>query len=253
MHYDPATIGPSDLGTIIARVDRYIRRHGSEYGETPVPGGDHEEARQVILSDLLSADWAALELVYIGRNGRSLFPPTLSDMGRHLRAALYMAGRARKRRWVEAGPMRRAARAEARRRDVDDSTGAGMASRATDPARLVAAVEEVQRRGITATPVDEKGKRLRWVKTRNSTGYTIDVIRREHDRTVIDIQPFTRFNFRRAGSVPLRVEDNAHYTPVHGIGRVVRSRPNPAALKTRKRIPSGMDARAMMEALTGRE
>ena len=230
MHYDPATISSADMEAIIARVGRYVRRHGSEYGETPLPGGDQDEAQQVILSDWLSADWAALELTYIGRNGRSLFPPTLSETGRHLRAALYMAGRARKRRWVEAGPMRRAARAEARRRDIEDSSGSGMASRAADPARLVAAVEEAQRRGVTATPVDEKGKRLRWVKTRNSTGYTVEVVRREDDRTIIEFREYTRFNFRRAGSIPARQMP-----------------------KTRKRIPGGIDARAMMEALTGRE
>lgn len=249
--YNPNAISDADTLAIIARVDRYIRRHGSEYGESPVPGGDREEARSVILTDWQSADWEALEWTHLQRNGRPLFSPDLSDLGRHYRAALFMAGRARRRGWVESGPMRRAARAEARRRDMDDSTGAGMASRAVDPARVAEAVEEAQKRGMTATPVDDQGKRLRWVKTRNSTGYTVDVVRRESDRTVIDIRPFTRYNFRRAGTVPLRVEDNAHYRPVHGIGRVVRSRPNPAIGKTRKRVPAGWTADALREAITG--
>lgn len=230
LNYNPATIGAADLEAITARLDRYLKRHGSEYGESPIPGGDHDEARQVILADWLSADWAALELTYLQRNGKTLFGPTLSELGAHLRAVLFMAGRARVRGWVESGPMRRAARAESRRRDVDDSTGAGMGSRAADPARLVAAVEEAQARGITATPVDEQGKRLRWVKTRNSTGYTVEVIRREHDRTVIDVRSFARFNFRRAGSIPAR-----------------------ALPKCRKRIPATVTRRQMLEALTGQE
>lgn len=226
--YNPATISNADTLAIIARVDRYIARHGSEYGETPVPGGDREEARSVILADWQGADWEALEWTYMQRNGRPLFTPDLSDMGRHLRAILFMAGRARKRGWLEAGPMRRAARAEARRRDFDDSPGAGMASRAVDPARIVAAVEEAQRRGMTATPVDEQGKRLRWIKTRNTHGHYIEVIRREGDRTVIEFRPYTRFNFRRAGSIPAR-----------------------AMPKTRKRVPGGWTADTLREAITG--
>jgi len=227
--YNPQQISDRDTRDIIARVDRYVRRHGSEYGETPVPGGDMEEARAVIVADWQGADWEALEWTYLQRNGRPLFTPDLSDTGRHLRAALFMAGRARRRGWVEAGPMRRAADAEGRRRDVDDSTGAGMASRAADPARLVEAVEAVQRAGVSVTPVDWQGRRLRWMKTRNSHGYTVEVVRREADRTVIDVRPFTRYNFRQHGDTPAR-----------------------ALPKTRKRLPAGVTAADLMEAMTGR-
>ena len=230
MCYDPATISAADVESIIARVERYCRRHGSEYGETPIPGGDIEEAAQVIVADWLSADWVGLELAHLQNTGRLIFGPELSELGQHLRAALYMAGRARRRGWVESGAMRRAARAESRRRDMDDSNGAGMASRAADPARLVSTVEEAQRRGVTATPAGQHGKRLRWIKTRNTKGYTVEVVRREDDRTIIEFREFTRFNFRRAGSIPARQMP-----------------------KTRKRIPAGIDARAMLEALTGRE
>ncbi|MFM2126077.1 MAG: hypothetical protein RL328_2528 [Acidobacteriota bacterium] len=249
--YNPATISTAEAMAIIARVDRYIRRHGSEYGETPVPGGDCEEARGVILADWQGADWEALEWTYVQRNGRPLFTPDLSDMGRHLRAVLFIAGRAKRRGWVMSASDRRAARAAVRRREMDDSPGASMASRAVDPARIVEAVEEAQKHGMTATPVDDQGKRLRWMKTRNSTGYTVEVVRREHDRTVIDIRPFTRYNFRQIGKCPLRIEDNSHYKPVHGIGRVVRSRPNPAIGRTRRRVPAGWTADALREAITG--
>lgn len=242
--YNPAEISERDAADALARVARYVRRHGSEYGETPVPGGDMEEAVQVIAADWQGADWAALELTYWERNGRLLFSPDLSDMGRHLRAVLFMAGRARRRGWVEAGPMRRAARQEGRRRDMDDSPGAGMASRAADPARLVAAVEAVERSGFSVTPVLESRRRLRWVKTRNSSAWIIHVTRRpgamlddegrvtypEGASTGIELERVTRFNFRQAGDTP-----------------------NRALPKTRKRLPEGVTAGQMMEALTGKQ
>lgn len=226
--YNPATIDRDTLDSVLARVGRYVRRHGSEFGETPCPGGDMEEAAAVIVAEWQSADWEALEWTYLQRNGRPLFTPDLSDTGRHLRAVLFTAGRARVRGWVEAGPMRRAARAESRRRDMDDSTGVGMASRAPDPARVMEAVEQAARYGVTATPVDEQGKRLRWVKTRNSRGHTIDVVARHDDRTEIDIRAFTRYNFRRAGSIP------ANRLP-----------------RCRKRIPAGVTVDQLREAITG--
>ncbi len=224
--YNPATIGPADMEAILGRVDRYCRRHGSPYGETPVPGGDMDEARQVIVTDWLGADWEALEWTYLQRNGRTLFTPDQSDLGRHLRAVLFMAGRSRRRGWVEAGPMRRAARAEARRRDMDDSRGVGMGSRSADPARIVAAVEEAQARGIPSTPDRFRRRRLRWVKTRNSTGYTVEVIARYPDRTAIKIEAYTRYNFRRAGDMEARTMP-----------------------KSRNRIPAGVTAADMMDAL----
>lgn len=227
-HYNPATMGPADADAILRRVDRYLRRHGSPYGETPVPGGDFDEARAVIMADMLSADWQDLEVTHYMRTGRSIFGPDLSTLGRHLRAALYMAGRCRRRGWVESGPMRRAARAEARRRDMDDSAGAGMSSRATDPARIVAAVEDAQRSGLFSTPDRFARRRSRIVKTRNTHGHYIEVVRREHDRTVIEFRPWVRYNFRRAGDMP-----------------------NRGMPKTRNRVPSGTTADTLREAITG--
>lgn len=226
MSYDPATMSAADADAVAARARRYCVRHGSPYGETPIPGGDIEEAVQVILTDTLEADWTALEWTYLQRNGRTLFPADLSELGRHLRAMLFMAGRARRRGWVEAGPMRRAARAEARRRDMDDSRGVGMGSRSADPARIVAAVEEAQARGIPSTPDRFRRRRLRWVKTRNTTGYTLDVVARHPDRTDIAIRAYTRYNFRRAGDMEARTMP-----------------------KSRNRIPAGVTAADMMEAL----
>lgn len=216
--YNPTAITETDTLAIVARIARYVRRHGSEYGETPVPGGDHDEAVAVIIADWIGADWESLEWTFLQRNGRPLFSPDLSDMGRHMRAALFMAGRAKRRGWVESGPMRRAARAESRRRDMDDSTGASMASRAPDPARVAAAVEEAYGKGIMATPVDYLGQRLRWVKTRNSTRYVLSITApapavitddgrvtyREGAATGIRVEAVTVYNFRRAGKIPAR-------------------------------------------------
>lgn len=216
--YSPTAISEADTAAILARIARYVRRHGSEYGETPVPGGDQDEAVAVIVADWMGADWTALEWTFLQRNGRPLFSPDLSDMGRHTRAALFMAGRAKRRGWVESGPMRRAARAESRRRDMDDSQGSGMASRAPDPARVAAAVEEAYGKGLVATPVDYLGERLRWVKTRNSTRawvtitapapavYSEDgpITYREGAATGIRVESATVYNFRRAGKIPAR-------------------------------------------------
>jgi hypothetical protein len=126
---------------------------------------------------------------------------------------------------------------------MEDSTGAGMASRAADPARLVEAVESVERSGISVTPVDWLGRRLRWVKTRRSRQWLVTVTSRPggtlHDDgsvtyawgafTGIQLERVTRHNFRLAGDTPAR-----------------------ALPKTRKRLPKGVTATDMMEALTGR-
>lgn len=249
--YNPAAISDEDVRRIIARVDRYVKRHGTEYGEAPVPGGDMDEASAIIVADWQGLDWATVELTYLARNGRCLFTPDLSDMGRHLRAALFCAGRARRRGWVMSSSDRRARRADARRRDMDDSPGASMASRAVDPARLAAAVEEAEARGLPCTSRRQRARRLRWVKTRNTHGVNVEIVARHADRTDVRFVEWTRYNFRRAGSDPLRVEDNAHYVPTLGIGRVVRSRPNPAQLPGRRRIPAGVTRNTLREAITG--
>ena len=217
MSFDPATMSAADAESVTARVRRYCLRHGSPYGETPLPGGDIDEAVQVILTDTLSADWNELDWTYVQRNGRTLFPATLSEMGLALRAVLFMAGRARRRGWVESGPMRRTARAEARRRDMDDSSGVGMASRASDPAMMLAAVESAVA-GIRSVTTRGRRDRSRMVKTRNSTRGLVTITRRpvatlgddgrvwygEGEYTGVHFERVTVYNFRRAGDTPNR-------------------------------------------------
>ena len=241
MSYDPATMSAADAEAITSRARRYCARHGSPYGETPLPGGDIDEAVQVIITDTLSADWIALEWSYVQRNGRTLFPSTLSEMGMALRAVLFMAGRARRRGWVESGPMRRTARAEARRRDMDDSSGVGMASRAADPARMLEAVESAAA-GIRSVTTRGHRNRSRMVKTRNSTRGLVTITRRpvatlgedgrvwygDGEYTGIQCERVTIYNFRRVGDTPNR------QTP-----------------KSLNRLPEGVTAADMLEALQG--
>jgi hypothetical protein len=223
--YDPTTIAAADLDSILARLDRYLNRHGAANGETPLPESSREDVRQSILADWLGDDWTARDFEYLARNGRTLFPPTLSEMGQHLRAMLFHAGRARVRRWRQAGQAQGSA-ADHRRRGLDDSRGAGMGSRSADPALIVSAVETASgelvlsapaaanrsRRGLplkyrgrlTAVHSADSDKRVRWFKTRNSTGYTLDVVARHEDRTDIVVRSFTRHNFERRGTVTNR-------------------------------------------------
>lgn len=226
--YNPAAITETETLAILARIARYVRRHGSEYGEAPVPGGDHDEAVAVIVADWMGADWEALEWTFLQRNGRPLFSPDLSDMGRHMRAAIFMAGRARRRRWMESGPMRRAARAESRRRDMDDSTGASMASRAPDPARVFWAVENARVDGFRTIPDRFSRRRRREMKTRNTHGHTVEIVRRESDRTVITFAPWTRYNFRVVGDTS-----------------------NREMPRTLRRVPEGWTRDTLREAVTG--
>jgi hypothetical protein len=224
--YDPTTIAAADLDSILTRLDRYLNRHGATNGETPLPDSMREDVRQSILADWLGDDWTARDFDYLARNGRTLFPPTLSAMGQHLRAMLFHAGRARVRRWRQAGQAQGSA-ADHRRRGMDDSRGAGMGSRSADPALILAAVESAtgelvlsaaaaanrsrrglpnrRRGGLSAVPAKMAEKRTRWFKTRNSTGYTIDVVARHDDRTDIVIREFTRHNFERRGTITNRV------------------------------------------------
>lgn len=226
--YNPTAISAADVEAVLKRLDRYLRRHGSEYGETPVPGGDFEEARETIVEDWFSMDWPSMELTHYLRNGSMLFGPDLSDLGRHLRAALFCAGRAKRRGWHASGPARRAAHAESRRRDFDDSVGSGMASRAPDPARVAAAVEEAQKRGLAYTPEYQRPKRLRAVKSRNTHGWCIAVYRRTPERTDFEWLPWVRYNFVQCGTTP-----------------------NRAMPKSRKRIGKETTAAQLREAITG--
>jgi hypothetical protein len=258
--YDPATISAADIGAIVARVDRYLNRHGSTFGETPLREDQREDVRQSIVADWLGDDWTAREIESLSRHGRTLFPPTLSDMGRHLRAALFHAGRARKRGWRSEGAARRVAD---RRREPEEFTGAGSASRAADPARIVSAVESATgelvlspaaqryrsrkglplkyRGGVAFTPADAP-RPFRIMRRRGRMVYTIDVVGRYETHTAIDIREARDYRFERVGSVPHRIEANGHYRPTLGIGRVVRSKPNPATAKSRKALPQGVTA-----------
>jgi hypothetical protein len=220
--YNPATIGSDDMIAILARLDRYLNRHGSRYGEAPIRDDQRDDVRQSILADWLGDDWTARDMESLARHGRTLFPPTLSETGRHLRGLLFHAGRARKRGWRAEGSTRRVAD---RRRDREEFTGAGSASRAADPARIVAAVEsatgalvlspaaqrERSRRGLPATIpggasfVSSKAPRpFRVMRRRGRKGITIDVVARLEDRTLIDVRPYTVHRFERVGSVPNR-------------------------------------------------
>lgn len=260
--YSPATIGPADLEALMGRLDRYLDRHGSLYGETPIPPDCRDDVRQSIIADWWGDDWGAREFAYLASRGRNLFGPDLSELGRHLRALLFHAGRARKRRWRAEGAKRGE---EARRRGMEDFSGAGSASRAADPALTVAAVESASgalvlsksaalersrrrlplkyRGGLSAVP-DDAPKAFRWMKRRNAKGVDLVVVARHDDRTEIEFRPWVRFNFERVGSVPHRIEwtDDAGQR---------RSSPNPARAPSRRKLPAGVDAAGLREALTG--
>jgi hypothetical protein len=79
---------------------------------------------------------------------------------------------------------------------------------------------------LSAVPAKAAEKRVRWFKTRNSTGYTIDVVARHADRTDIMVRPFTRFNFERRGTIS-----------------------NRAMPRTVKKIPAGVTAADIREAI----
>jgi len=238
-HYDPSTVSEADAAAVTARIDRYIQRHGSPYGETPVT--DPEEVRQGIVADWLTADWLTIELGVAARSGRLLFDPTLSDMGRHLRAALFMAGRSRRRRWHAEGDGVTTARQEHRRRDLDDTRGAGMASRSADPSLILSAVESAAG-GLRSVPDRARRRRLRMLKTRNSSRGLLTVTSRPAAKldadgrvwypvgsyTGVQIERVTVFNFRQAGDTPNR------QTP-----------------KTLNRLPEGWTPDTLREAIEG--
>jgi len=246
--YDPTTIAAADLDAILDRLDRYLNRHGAANGETPIPESMRDDVRQSIITDWIGDDWTAREFEYLARNGRTLFPPTLSDVGQHLRAMLFHAGRARVRHWRQPGQAQGSA-ADHRRRGLDDTRGAGMGSRSADPALIVSAVESAsgelvlsktaaanrsrrglpnrRRGGLSAVPAKMAEKRTRWFKTRNSKGYTIDVVARHEDRTDIVVREYVRHNFERRGTIT-----------------------NRAMPRTVKKLPAGVTAADIRGALT---
>jgi hypothetical protein len=235
--YNPAAIADADIAAIIERVDRYLNRHGSTQGESPLRDDQREDVRQGIIADWLGDDWTARELESLARHGRTLFPPTLSDMGRHLRAVLFHAGRARKRGWRAEGATRRVAD---RRRETDEFTGAGSASKAADPARIIAAVETATgqlilsktaarerarrglplkyRGGLSFIPADAP-RPFRVMRRRGRKVYTIDVVGRYETHTAIAIRETREYRYERVGSVT-----------------------NRSAVKSRKPLPQGVTA-----------
>jgi hypothetical protein len=268
--YDPATISAADLDAIIGRLNRYLSRHGSRYGETPIRPDRVDDVRQSILADWFGDDWTAREWTALERNGKSLFPATLSTLGQHLRAMLFHAGRCRRRQWRETGTGERVADGSRQSRNPDGFRGTGSASVAADPARIVAAAESASgqlvlspaaerervrrnlptryRGGLSYVP-DDSPSRFRWMRRRSRVGYTVDVVARREDRTEIEIRPYRVHRFERVGMVPNRVEANAHYRPALGIGRIVRSRPNPALALSRRPLPQGFGYGECREAI----
>lgn len=241
--YTPA-VDAVTLSALLARLDRYLGRHGSQYGETPIPADQREDVRQSIVADWIGDDWTARELQSLTRHGRTLFPPTLSDTGRHLRALLFHAGRSRRRGWRAEGATKRVAD---RRRDRGDFDGVGMASRSADPARILAAVESVSgelllspaaarersrrglplkyRGGVSIVP-DDAPSRLRVMRRRGSKGYTIDVVARHDDRTTIEVREYRAHRFERVGKIP-----------------------NRAVVRSRRPLPPGVSADMLRDAI----
>jgi hypothetical protein len=83
---------------------------------------------------------------------------------------------------------------------------------------------------------------FRVMRRRGRRVYTVDIVGRHETYTAIDIRESREYRFERVGSVPHRIEANAHYRPTLGIGRVVRSKPNPATAKSRKTLPQEVTA-----------
>jgi len=272
MSYDPSTVSAADLTTLIGRLDRYLNRHGSAYGENPIPESAREDVAQSILTDWIGADWTTVEAEYLWRNGRLIFRPDWTELQCHLRALLFHAGRARVRHWRQPGQSQGRA-ADHRRRGLDDTRGAGMSSRSADPALIVSAVESASgvlvlskraarnrsrrglplrfRGGLAAVPAKQAERRRRWFKIRNSTGCTIDVVRRLPDRTDIDVRPYTRFNFERRGSLCNRAGREG--TACHPV-RMLTDRTDivfrPGIVRTVKRLSEGFTADDLRDAIS---
>lgn len=246
--YDPKTISGFDAEALQARIRRYMERHASMYGEKPLPEPDREEAAAQIVADWFAADWDALQWDYALKTGRSLFGADLSPVGMHYRAALYMAGRAKRRGWKPEGW--KGTRAVDRRRDGEEFSGASADSRALRPDAILAAVEAASgelllspdaaacrskrrlplknRGGLSCTPQRFAKKRLRVQKRRNGSRIVCDVLERLPDRTIVRFTRAIHYRFDRIGSIP-----------------------NRAMPKSVKRPPAGFKAADAREALQG--
>lgn len=222
--YDPTTVSRFDAEALQARARRYVERHGSPYGEKPLPEPDREEAAAQIVADWFAADWDALQWEYALKTGRALFGPTLSGLGLHLRALLYMAGRSKRRGWKPEGW--KGSRAVDRRRDGEEFSGASADARALRPDAILAAAEgasgelllspaAVAERSKRRLPLRNRGglqciprrfaeKRLRVQKRRNGSRILCHVLERLPDRTLVRFERVKHYRFERVGSIPNR-------------------------------------------------
>jgi hypothetical protein len=183
-------------------IDRYLGRHGGMSNPATLLPCDREDMRQTIMADWLGADWTSLCLTHLTNMGRHLFPGDGSPMDYHLRGALFMAGRARVRRWH--GEDEGTTIPSLRARASTDFSGAGMGSRTASPDRILAAVETVTREGVR--PVSDRAARARrrLVRTRRSFTYLISVVGRYEMHTAIRVEKVAIYNYRQAGTVPNR-------------------------------------------------
>jgi hypothetical protein len=207
-------------------IDRYIGRHGDIQNPALLPRHDREDMRQTIMADWMGADWLALSWTHLANTGRTLFPADGEPMAYHLKAALFMAGRARVRRWH--GEDEGTTIPSLRSRGSTDFSGAGMGSRTASPDQILGAIESAQKDGLRAVSERARASRKRQVRTRRSFSYIINVVARYDDRTAIQIEKVAQHNYRTAGSVANRE------TP-----------------KSRKRLPKGTGKASMREALEG--
>jgi hypothetical protein len=229
MHYTPATATAADLDALMERLDRYLRRHGSPYGEQPIQADRCDDVRQSILLDWLADEGAAeADLSHRLRTGRPLLQPTWPPIQCHLRIMLWHAGRCRRRGWREtttryAGENRK--RTTTTSTDPDGFSGVSMASRAPDPARLASAAEEAsgvlllsrtaaRHRSREGLPLAYRGRlsavsgkapaAFRAMRRRSTKGLCLTVTGRYPDRTTFTLEPWTHHRFEVVGSVPRR-------------------------------------------------
>jgi hypothetical protein len=183
-------------------IDRYIGRHGDLQNPAILPRSNREDMRQTIMADWMAADWTDLCIRHLSNTGRHIFPADGSPMDYHLRGALFMAGRARVRRWH--GEDEGTTIPSLRARGSTDFSGAGMGSRTASPDRILEAIETATTTGIRPVSDRARRERRRQVRTRRSFQYIVNVVARYDDRTAIQIEKVAQYNFRQAGSVPNR-------------------------------------------------
>lgn len=234
--YDPKDISVADAQALQARARRYVDRHGSPYGEKPLSDVDREDVAAQIVADWFSADWEALQWEYTSKTGRALFNATLSALGMHLRALLYIAGRSRRRNWKPEDW--KGARVAERRRDGAEYSGASADARALRPDAILAAVETAtgalllspaaaqarsraglplrQRGGLQCIPKRFAEKRLRVQKRRNGSRVVCHVLERQPTRTLVRFERAIHYRFERVGTIPNREMPRSVKRPPQG-------------------------------------